>query len=351
MASDSAISTVRGKYNATKISVWWDMEECEVPKEFGIDVITENIKIALQKINYCGPVSFSAYVDTTRLPSLIRGALESTGISLCHVPAGLKDDRDKKMLVDMLSWAIDNPAPAYYLLICGKKDFSFALQQFSMRGYDILLAHPANLCDALFPSAKSVWNWTSLLSGDFPIASGESHPKRLLGQAQGAVRMNRNAFPIPILFTPNRNSDINEEECQPPSKYKSVSVALHYLKEEKMIPTKENIQDFIRYGDRGDRNFDVEEALNYELKHDMIESQNLGDLSLYLPRNGYLWECVNPEGGREDQYSKATWDFIESFLSSSDGRIEMTISECRFEACLKLRNLCLHNFRLGRIIS
>lgn len=263
------------------------------------------------------------------------------------------------MLVDMLSWAFDNPAPAYYLLICGKKDFSFALKQFSMRGYDILLAHPANPSDALFPGAKSVWHWTSLLSGGLPIASGELNRNRLQVQPQGAVRMHQNAFPFPNLFRPPRNCDMLEidsfndhlrrqrniennerqnvstfknrieEDYQPPSEYRSVCIALHHLKEEKMIPTKENIREFIRYGDQADLNFDVEEVLNFELEHGIIVNQNLGELSLYLPRNWYLWECVNPEGGREDQYSKATWDFIESFLSSSDGRIQMIISECR----------------------
>lgn len=89
MASGSAISTIRGKYNAAKISVWWDMQECEVPTGFDVEVVIQNIKTALQKINYCGPVSFSVYGDTTRLPSLARKSLESTDISLCHVPAGI----------------------------------------------------------------------------------------------------------------------------------------------------------------------------------------------------------------------------------------------------------------------
>ncbi|KAK1354416.1 hypothetical protein POM88_047672 [Heracleum sosnowskyi] len=47
-----------------------------------------------------------------------------------------------------------------------------------MRGYNILLAHPANASDALFLGAKTVWQWTSLLSGGFPLASGEIYPKR-----------------------------------------------------------------------------------------------------------------------------------------------------------------------------
>ncbi|KAK1354417.1 hypothetical protein POM88_047673 [Heracleum sosnowskyi] len=81
----------------------------------------------------------------------------------------------------------------------------------------------------------------------------------------------------------------------------------------------------------------------------MIVTQNLGDLPLYLPKNCYLWECVNPEDGHEDHYSKATWDLVHDFLSFFDGRIEIILSECRYDASLKLRNLCLRNFRLGKV--
>ncbi|KAK1354415.1 hypothetical protein POM88_047671 [Heracleum sosnowskyi] len=386
MASDSAISgTIRAK-----TSVWWDLEECEVPKGFDVEVIAQNIKTALLKMNYCGPVSFFVYADTTELPSLLRKAFKITGMSLCHLPAGLKANRDKKILFDMLFWAVDNPAPANFLLISGdQKDFSNELKGFDMRGFNILLAHPANASDALFQGAKSVWHWTSLLCGGFPIASCEFHPQSLQGQAQDASQFKWApheflqsskpkfpAIPIPIMFPQEniqhfndrlkrqRNIKNNEpqklfsyknryqlDECQPLPEYKStgVCIALHYLREEMMIPTKDNIQDVIRYGDVDDRNFDVEEALNMELEHDMVVTQNLGDLSLYLPRNWDLWECVNPEGGAEDQYSKATWDLIQNYLSSFDGSVEMIISECRYEACLKLKNSCLRNFRLGRI--
>ena len=50
----------------------------------------------------------------------------------------MKDASDKKILVDMLFWAVDNPAPANYLLISGDRDFSNALHQLRMRRYNIL---------------------------------------------------------------------------------------------------------------------------------------------------------------------------------------------------------------------
>lgn len=87
---------------------------------------------------------------------------------------GVKDASDKKILVDMLFWAVDNPAPANYLLISGDRDFSNALHQLRMRRYNILLAQPQKASAPLIAAARSVWLWTSLVTGGFPLTSGES---------------------------------------------------------------------------------------------------------------------------------------------------------------------------------
>jgi len=69
----------------------------------------------------------------------------------------------------MLFWAVDNPPPANYLLISGDRDFSNALHQLRMRRYNILLAQPTNVSQALVAAAKSVWLWTSLSIGGPPL--------------------------------------------------------------------------------------------------------------------------------------------------------------------------------------
>ncbi|XP_022727795.1 uncharacterized protein LOC111283476 [Durio zibethinus] len=162
------------QYVAAKTSVWWDIENCQVPKNCDPHAIAQNISSALVKMNYCGPVSISAYGDTNRIPSSVQQALSSTGIALNHVPAGVKDASDKKILVDMLFWAVDNPAPANYLLISGDRDFSNALHQLRMRRYNILLAQPLKASAPLVAAAKSVWLWMSLSAGGLPLSSGES---------------------------------------------------------------------------------------------------------------------------------------------------------------------------------
>ncbi|WCJ22625.1 hypothetical protein M5689_004706 [Euphorbia peplus] len=195
MAGDVAGVTTSGggdaaeaQYVAAKTSVWWDIENCQVPKNCDPHLIAQNISSALVKMNYCGPVSISAYGDTNRIPPHVQQALSSTGISLNHVPAGgglgkwkhtlskfrgVKDASDKKILVDMLFWAVDNAAPANYLLISGDRDFSNCLHQLRMRRYNILLAQPNKASPAIVAAAKTVWLWSSLLAGGNPLSSGE----------------------------------------------------------------------------------------------------------------------------------------------------------------------------------
>ncbi|XP_044502516.1 uncharacterized protein LOC123223417 isoform X2 [Mangifera indica] len=167
-------SLAEPQYVTAKTSVWWDIENCQVPKNCDPHAIAQNISSALVKMNYCGPVSISAYGDTNRIPASVQHALSSTGIALNHVPAGVKDASDKKILVDMLFWAVDNPAPSNYLLISGDRDFSNALHQLRMRRYNILLAQPQKASAPLIAAAKSVWLWTSLSAGGPPLSNGES---------------------------------------------------------------------------------------------------------------------------------------------------------------------------------
>ena len=75
------------QYMTAKTSVWWDIENCHVPMGCDPHAIAQNISSALVNMNYCGPVSISAYGDTHRIDSAVQQALSSTGIALNHVPA------------------------------------------------------------------------------------------------------------------------------------------------------------------------------------------------------------------------------------------------------------------------
>ncbi|XP_039051581.1 uncharacterized protein LOC120193014 [Hibiscus syriacus] len=572
------------QYVSAKTSVWWDIENCQVPKNCDPHAIAQNISSALSKMNYCGPVSISAYGDTNRIPFSVQQALSSTGIALNHVPAGVKDASDKKILVDMLFWAVDNPAPANYLLISGDRDFSNALHQLRMRRYNILLAQPLKASAALVAAAKSVWLWTSLSDGGLPLSSGESTklangrnsfisemssynpipetvsgsenvtmgqnisnagrngdikyegkyirktpyqptnlrassvatttiqenmnngysyqpeyaqtksfkkaPHEFFGGSEPAVSASwstpnlfpsdpnpsgsnnanfvgvlqnhhphsvgpnnlplRPAFPqdnfLPLnpqnhgfhpippgvegprfpapfsnmldvaklniserstypqngnnfpnqtgLHTPQRshlfhngqasqhdtytnryprgpefrprtssaisssrsNGVWGAEGRSPPSEYVQgligvILFALNTLKNEKMMPTEANITDCIRYGDRKHCNTNVRKALDSAIEQQMVLKQSLGAMQLYVGRNEKLWKCVNLIGGNPNQYPKTTWDGIQKFLSSPNGRSAMMASQSRYEAALALRKACLEDLCLGNVLQ
>ena len=88
MGGGGATPCAEAQYVTAKTSVWWDIENCHVPKGCDPHSIAQNISSALVQMNYCGPVSISAYGDTTHIPSSVQNALSSTGISLNHVPTG-----------------------------------------------------------------------------------------------------------------------------------------------------------------------------------------------------------------------------------------------------------------------
>ncbi|CAL0300151.1 unnamed protein product [Lupinus luteus] len=627
MGGGGAMPYAEAQYISAKTSVWWDIENCRVPKDCDPHAIAQNISSALFHIKYCGPVSISAYGDTTRITSSVQKALSSTGISLNHVPAGVKDASDKKILVDMLFWAVDNPAPANYLLISGDRDFSNALHQLRMRRYNILLAQPRRASAPLVAAAKSVWLWTSLLAGKPPLTNGElrqlsnnsfqsssdtlpipvsnsvhipqhvdsysdAHmgnprfpntgrgfdsrhkgktagrspskpngpksmnppPVWLLQENRSNINSSRpgnynsnispnvsgpnlmhdnsdmlwsnssnqqgnhqnphsqplrsNSFPsqppfaptssfspnppseppfvptctyspnppsqhpfvttssyypsppmqppfVPTnLYSPNpqkigisvvpprsggpsfsarpltnvtdignpnisvypsgahdicpvkqwngelkQSSNSNaphpvklfdkqnghmvhstqqsyrskssapmgdknvpgsdvwgSEERPKPSEYVQgligvVLLALNTLKTEKIMPTESNIADCLRYGDPKHRNADVKKALELAIAQQVVVKQNLGSLQLYVGKNDKVWKCVNPEGGNPKQYSLEIWDEIQTFISTPSGRSAIMGTQCKYEAAIVIKNMCLKDHVLGDVLQ
>ncbi|PHU14187.1 hypothetical protein BC332_15392 [Capsicum chinense] len=81
-------------YSAARISVWWDIENYQVPRESDPHEIAQNISFALVNMNYCVPVLIFAYGDTTKISAFVQQALNSTGIGLDHVPAVMEITND-----------------------------------------------------------------------------------------------------------------------------------------------------------------------------------------------------------------------------------------------------------------
>lgn len=150
----------------SKISIWWDIENCAVPKDVDPHSIAQNLGSALHDAELTGPIEINAFGDTKVLPYSTQKALSDTGITLNHVPRGNKDAADKAILVAMLLWALDNPPPAHFLLISGDGDFANALHRLRLKKYSILLARPDQFVKpALLGAAKKVWFWKTLAKG------------------------------------------------------------------------------------------------------------------------------------------------------------------------------------------
>ncbi|CAH8362076.1 unnamed protein product [Eruca vesicaria subsp. sativa] len=88
----------------------------------------------------------------------------ATAISLNHVPHGVKDGSDKKILVDMLLWAMENKAPANVVLISGDGDYSYVLHRLRMIGYNVLLVRPEHASRFLIAAANTIWLWRSIVA-------------------------------------------------------------------------------------------------------------------------------------------------------------------------------------------
>lgn len=108
-----------------------------------------------------------------------------------------------------------------------------------------------------------------------------------------------------------------------------VLLTLNTLKNEKIMPTEENIADCIRYGDVRHRNTDVKKALACALEQQLVVKQQLGSLQMYIGKNERLWQCVNPVGGDANKFPKLIWDEIQKFLSTSSGRSAILETNCR----------------------
>lgn len=339
------MNKAEAQYASAKTSVWWDIENCEVPKGCDPHAIAQNISSALAKMNYCGPVSIIAYGDTLRIPTTVQQALSSTGVSLNHVPAGVKDASDKKILVDMLFWAVDNPAPANYLLISGDRDFSYALHQLRMRRYNILLAKPQQASVPLIAAAKSVWLWTSILAGGAPLSDPEPSQQAPVNNTR-----ERNTE------TPKRSNsgtegtsksfDYNQELIQ------VILKALKTLKKEKIMPTKANLDDCIKYGDVKHRNTNVKKALKNAIKQQKVVKQTSGDMELYVPKDEQLWKCsIKYTEGNPEDYPKAALNKIKKVICVPSGRSAIMASQCRYEAATIIKQRCLKELPLGDVLQ
>lgn len=187
------------RFETADTGVFWDVDDCEIPDGLNALMVSQNMRSALERLNYRGKVFIYAYGDSNQIldtkmvvkqtPNKFdyRGTtsiysedddLDSTpALMLNDTSRDYKDDMIGRILVDFMIWAIDNPAPANIILVLGsymsrrQEEFQNAIGQFNMLNYNIHFAYPQNsICPSL-PAVRVKWLWESLSLGGNPLSS------------------------------------------------------------------------------------------------------------------------------------------------------------------------------------
>ncbi|KAJ1274459.1 hypothetical protein BS78_05G063100 [Paspalum vaginatum] len=151
----------REESKAVKVTVWWDLQKCQLPSGFDPRRFGPRVTAALRRAGIRGPVEITAFGDVTQIPRHQHEALAGTGIALSHVPSG----KDSSFMSNLVYWVSQNPPPAHFLLITGDKDFANILHRLRMSNYNVLVSCPDVGSKMLRSAATFFWPWEALVKG------------------------------------------------------------------------------------------------------------------------------------------------------------------------------------------
>ncbi|KAF8061499.1 NYN domain-containing protein [Lyophyllum atratum] len=151
------------------VAIFWDYENCPASSSFnGYEVVK---KVRCIAHNFGTIKLFKAYLELSD-PAIyskslvLRSELQSSGVSLTDCPHnGRKDVADKMMLVDMLAYAIDNPAPSTIVLISGDRDFAYAVSILRLRRYRVVIISLPGVHLSLKVQASIFLDWNTEVLG------------------------------------------------------------------------------------------------------------------------------------------------------------------------------------------
>ncbi|KAH9842933.1 NYN domain-containing protein [Rhodofomes roseus] len=160
------------------VAIFWDYENCCPSSSMtGYDIVNNIREIAH---TYGSVILFKAYLELSEQSpksTLLRSELQSCGVSLTDCPHnGRKDVADKMMIVDMLTYALDTPAPATIVLISGDRDFVYAVSVLRLRRYRVVLVAPHTTHNSLRSQATVVLDWSTDVLGKEKLPSGLPTP-------------------------------------------------------------------------------------------------------------------------------------------------------------------------------
>ncbi|KAG9029665.1 hypothetical protein FS837_003499 [Tulasnella sp. UAMH 9824] len=200
-----------------RVGIFWDYENCATPAGVPGYIVAEYIRNAAHRF---GPVSiFKAYLELSTVditPKMInlRSELQSSGVSLTDCPraSNRKDVVDKMLLVDMLAFAMDNPAPAVIMLISGDRDFVYAVSVLRHRKYDVVLVVPPQGAHITLRSQATV-----VLDWRFDIFREDN--------VNGSIADSASTYSMPRTEIWNRSSFNDTGKSSPASHHRRLSQA------------------------------------------------------------------------------------------------------------------------------
>ncbi|KAJ8583651.1 hypothetical protein M405DRAFT_828239, partial [Rhizopogon salebrosus TDB-379] len=136
-----------------KVAIFWDYENCSPPRKSQASAIVNGIR---RIADVFGSVTtFKAYLDMSKQSSrkgavAFRSELQFFEVSIIDCPHnGRKDVVDKRILADMLVFAIDHHSPATVILISGDRDYACTMSALRLKQYHVILVAPPNIHPSL----------------------------------------------------------------------------------------------------------------------------------------------------------------------------------------------------------
>ncbi|KAJ4961623.1 hypothetical protein NE237_021533 [Protea cynaroides] len=163
------------------VAIFWDIENCNVPRGIDAENVSGNVRKALSEVDIKCIKNFTAYGDCNELPKQVRAALQLTGVNVVDVPHVKDGAADRAILNDTHLFASDNPPSATLVLISGDVDFAETLHKLGQRGHTIILLIPfgVGVSSALLNAAEFVLDWPSAARGEGFVSRKPLMPSEL----------------------------------------------------------------------------------------------------------------------------------------------------------------------------
>ncbi|KAJ3356542.1 hypothetical protein HDU83_000893 [Entophlyctis luteolus] len=145
-------------------SVFWDHENCAIPKDTRGFVVVRRIKDLLLSRNLT-LTNIIAVGDASKMNAQTKLELEESGVVLQNISSGKPSAADIAILNEIMKNIYFHKPPHSIFLISGDRDFSKTLNFLESVNYSVTLIHSNRVSDVLRYSVRDTILWSSLIRG------------------------------------------------------------------------------------------------------------------------------------------------------------------------------------------